>query len=179
MTFDNTFNKLQVITYLISYYKRIVKLVASNSFLRLADLGTKYILVKILNFLFKCKCISCARKEDWNNGFQILSIFHVKSNDLTEISVNYVPTVVIYLHCLCGYTEYPCRQCVGLAFWGFRVPVPLAAASFVICSPLRGTACEECRVTTSQLELPSLTPLSVAGCGRLQLGAANWLLNWP
>ena len=29
-------------------------------------------------------------------------------------------------------------------------------------------------VTVSQLDLPSLTPLSVAGCGRLQLEAAHW-----
>ena len=29
-------------------------------------------------------------------------------------------------------------------------------------------------VTASQLELPSLTPLSGAGCGRLQLEAAHW-----
>ena len=27
---------------------------------------------------------------------------------------------------------------------------------------------------TSQLDLPSLTPLSVAGCGRLQLGDPHW-----
>ena len=27
---------------------------------------------------------------------------------------------------------------------------------------------------TSQLDLPSLSPLSVAGCGRLQLGAPHW-----
>ena len=27
---------------------------------------------------------------------------------------------------------------------------------------------------TSQLDLPSLMPLSVAGCGRLQLGIPNW-----
>ena len=27
---------------------------------------------------------------------------------------------------------------------------------------------------TSQLDLPSLTPLSVAGCGRLQLGVPHW-----
>ena len=27
---------------------------------------------------------------------------------------------------------------------------------------------------TSQLDLRSLTPLSVAGCGRLQLGAPHW-----
>ena len=29
---------------------------------------------------------------------------------------------------------------------------------------------------TSQLDLPSLTPFSVAGCGRLQLGVPNGLL---
>ena len=29
-------------------------------------------------------------------------------------------------------------------------------------------------ITASQLDLPSLTPLSVAGCGRLQLEAAHW-----
>ena len=28
---------------------------------------------------------------------------------------------------------------------------------------------------TSQLDLPSLTPLSVTGCGRLQLGAPHWV----
>ena len=28
--------------------------------------------------------------------------------------------------------------------------------------------------TDGQLDLPSLTPLSVAGCGRLQLGVAHW-----
>ena len=29
-------------------------------------------------------------------------------------------------------------------------------------------------VTASQLDLPSLTPLFVAGCGRLQLRVAHW-----
>ena len=28
---------------------------------------------------------------------------------------------------------------------------------------------------TSQLDLPSLTPLSEAGCGRLQLGVPHWV----
>ena len=32
-------------------------------------------------------------------------------------------------------------------------------------------------VTASQLVPPSLTPLSVAGCGRLKLGAARGLLQ--
>ena len=31
-----------------------------------------------------------------------------------------------------------------------------------------------CRATASQLDLSSLTPLSVAGCGRLHLGVAHW-----
>ena len=29
-------------------------------------------------------------------------------------------------------------------------------------------------LTASRLDLPSLMPLSVAGCGRLQLGVAHW-----
>ena len=54
---------------------------------------------------------------------------------------------------------------------------------------LRGyTALWMVGVTASQLYLPSLTRLSVAGCGRLQLGAAHWATllallqvvdNWP
>ena len=34
--------------------------------------------------------------------------------------------------------------------------------------------CEGRGVTVSRLDLPSLTPLSAAGCGRLQLEAAHW-----
>ena len=30
---------------------------------------------------------------------------------------------------------------------------------------------------TSQLDLPSLTPLYGAGCGRLQLGVPNWAIS--
>ena len=29
-------------------------------------------------------------------------------------------------------------------------------------------------LTANQLDLPSLPPLSVTGCGRLQLGVAHW-----
>ena len=53
----------------------------------------------------------------------------------------------------------------------------------VICDPhlhleIRGVQgilpCVGWVVTASQLGLPSLTPLSVAGCDRLQLGAPHW-----
>ena len=67
------------------------------------------------------------------------------------------------------FPEWPHRQCVGLAFRRSHVRVR-TFPSLVICSPhctvqyvdLRGTAL--CRVggATSKLDLPSLTPLSVA-----------------
>ena len=34
-------------------------------------------------------------------------------------------------------------------------------------------------VTASPLDLPSLTPLYVAGCGRLHLGVAHWATSLP
>ena len=54
-------------------------------------------------------------------------------------------------------------QCVGLEFRRSRVRVPLAAflPAFAPCKCISG-------VTVSQLDLPSLMPLSVASCGRLQ-----------
>ena len=71
------------------------------------------------------------------------------------------------------------RQCVGLVFRRSHDRGSLSAVSLVICSPARiavcntgssgGTACgaQGGRVggAPSQLDLPSLTPLSVAGCG--------------
>ena len=47
---------------------------------------------------------------------------------------------------------------------------------YVLCaSGAQGVfPCEGWEVTASRLDLPSLTTLSVAGYGRLQLGAAHW-----
>ena len=58
----------------------------------------------------------------------------------------------------------------------------LSAASLVICSPhctlqyveLRGYCPVQGGGATSQLDLPSLTPLSVSSYGRLQLGAPHY-----
>ena len=44
----------------------------------------------------------------------------------------------------------------------------------VRCTSRSGGTAHEDRGATSQLDLPSLTPLSVAGCGWLQLGIPNW-----
>ena len=71
------------------------------------------------------------------------------------------------------------------------------AASLAICSPYLHRVIRGAQwvlpyigwgVTANQLDLPSLTPLSVAGCGRLQMGAPHWAAsvallqvvdNWP
>ena len=73
------------------------------------------------------------------------------------------------------YPEWQHRQCVGLAFRRSHDRGSLSAVSLVICSPARIAVCNTwssggtalCRVVgaTSQLDLPSMTPLSVAGCG--------------
>ena len=81
------------------------------------------------------------------------------------------------------YPEWPHMQRFGLAFRCSRVRDPVAATNLVICGPhlhsgIRGAhrilPCVGWEVTASQLDLPSLTLLSVAGCGRLQLGAPHW-----
>ena len=97
------------------------------------------------------------------------------------------PRTLFFPHCILisfiSYPEWSHRPCVGLAFPRSRVRVPLAAASLVICDPYLHHAmrsaqgvlpCVEWGVTASQLDLPSLTLLSVACYGRLQLGAPHW-----
>ena len=78
--------------------------------------------------------------------------------------------------------EWPHRQCVELASRWSRVRDPVAAASLVICGPhshraIRGAQgvlpCVGWRVTASQLDLSFPTPLSVAGCGRMQPGSPH------
>ena len=45
---------------------------------------------------------------------------------------------------------------------------------FIRCARRSGGTANEAEGATSQLDLPSLTLLSVAGCGRLQLGVIHW-----
>ena len=45
---------------------------------------------------------------------------------------------------------------------------------FILCTRRSGGTAHVGVGTTSELDLPSLTPLSVAGCGRLQLGVPHW-----
>ena len=45
---------------------------------------------------------------------------------------------------------------------------------FILNTILSGGATQEGGGATSQLDIPSLTPLSVASCGLLQLGVPQW-----
>ena len=80
------------------------------------------------------------------------------------------------------YPEWPHRQCIGLAFRSRTFAadsvqqVMWFAARIAVCNTWSSGGIALCRVggATSQLDLPSLTPLSIAGCGWLQLGAPHW-----
>ena len=55
----------------------------------------------------------------------------------------------------------------------FYIKFDIFAARIELCNTWSSGGTPLCRVggATTQLDLPSLTPLSVASCGRLQLGA--------
>ena len=55
-----------------------------------------------------------------------------------------------------------------------RFAVELRLHRFILCTRRAGGTAHEGGGATSQVDLPSLTPLSVAGCGRLQLGVPHW-----
>ena len=55
-----------------------------------------------------------------------------------------------------------------------RFPVELRLHRFKQCKRRSGGTVHEGGGATSQLDLPSMTPLSLAGCGRLQLGVPHW-----
>ena len=85
-----------------------------------------------------------------------------------------------YAYTLSGRTG---SACVCLVYPRTRVRAPIAPAGFAICHPYLHRAilgaqgvllCVGWGVTANQLDLPSLTPLSVASCGLLQLGPPHW-----
>ena len=55
-----------------------------------------------------------------------------------------------------------------------RFPVELRLHRFILCTSRSGGTAHEGGGATSQLDLPSVTLLSVAGCGRQQLGLPHW-----
>ena len=55
-----------------------------------------------------------------------------------------------------------------------RIPAVAELHRFILCTRHSGVLPKRVGCVTSQLDLPSLTPLSVACCGRLQLGVNHW-----
>ena len=75
------------------------------------------------------------------------------------------------------YPEWPHRQGGCLACWRLQDQIPAVAKLHRFKLRMRGsggTAHEGGGGATSQLHLPSLMPLSIAGYGRLQLGVSHW-----
>ena len=70
------------------------------------------------------------------------------------------------------YPEWPHRQCCH----SVRPLVICSLARIAVCNTWSSGGTALCKVggATSQLDLPSLTPLSVTGCGWLQQGAPHW-----
>ena len=126
----------------------------------------------------------------WSNFLENLRIVSLKLLELTQF-----PSKILSIDfycvrcwgplwcCWCSYPEWPHGQWVGLVFRRSHDRDWLSAASLVICSPASIAVCNTwssggtalCRVVgaTRQLDIPSLTPLSVAGCGWPQLGAPH------
>ena len=57
---------------------------------------------------------------------------------------------------------------------GCRVDSWLRLHRFILCTRRSGGTAMRAGGATGHVDLPSLTPLSVAGCGRLQLGVPRW-----
>ena len=55
-----------------------------------------------------------------------------------------------------------------------RIPAVADLHRCILCTRRSGGTAHEGGGAISQLDLPSLTPLSVAGCGRLELGVPSW-----
>ena len=57
---------------------------------------------------------------------------------------------------------------------GCRVYCAMRLHGSILCTRRSGGTAHDGGGATSQLDVPSLTPLPVAGCGRQQLGAPHW-----
>ena len=55
-----------------------------------------------------------------------------------------------------------------------RIPAVAELYRYILCTWRSGVTDMRVGGATSQLDLPFLTPLSAAGCGRLQRGVPRW-----
>ena len=79
------------------------------------------------------------------------------------------------------YSIYTLSGCIGKVVASHaegaklqnRIPAVAELHRFILCTRRSESTAHE-GGGTSQLDLPYLTPLSIAGCGRLQLGVPHW-----
>ena len=122
-----------------------------------------------------CYWYACSETCYWYHALKHVIGTSVVKHIIGTHALEHVIGTRVVKHVIGLYPEWPHRQCVGLASRRSQVRGSLSAASPVICSSARIAVCNTwssgstalCRVggATSQLDLPSLTPLSVASCG--------------
>ena len=124
-------------------------------------------------------------------NFQCLCMFiyvhdyhDVKKKHRNKKFVNVCP-LIAQKHDFGFFNAYPIRKSKGFGTIkcvkhaeGCKVDSRHRLHRFILCTrSFMGTALRV-GLTASQLYLPFLTRLSVAGCGRLQLGVADWATSW-
>ena len=117
----------------------------------------------------------------------------------TWITIQYIAVVnwYVYLYLLLTATlsgrigmgnhpEWPHRQGGCLAWWRLQGRFRWGCTDLCYARGSKWVLLKTLGGASSQLDLPSLTPLSVAGHCRLQLGVPNWatsllqvVYNWP
>ena len=121
---------------------------------------------------FMTKCLS-----------KYLLIFLLKKNIFDVLFMGNVQVIAI----LYTYPEWPHRQGGCLICWMLQ-SCRIESYLWLSCTDLHYAQSAQLvlpmRVGGApiQFDLPSLTPLYVAGCGRLQLGVPHWatsVINWP
>ena len=95
--------------------------------------------------------------KNWAVVLQVCCTVRITKKDITFFSVSGRIGKVVASHAAVARSS-PAEVCTDL-YYG-------SGAQGVLPMRVRGA--------TSQLDLPSLTPLSVAGCGWLQLGVPHW-----
>ena len=113
-------------------------------------------------------CTWSPQQENMHPGAKIKQPIDLEVDGSTASCTDYIPWVALSFIPEWPHRQGGCVACCGCTFDSAEVHW------FILCTRRSGGTAHEGGGATSQLELPSLTPLSVAGCGWLQLGVTQW-----
>ena len=79
-----------------------------------------------------------------------------------------------FIPCFHLFPEWPHRPLASHAEVARSIPGDLKLHRFILCMMHLGSTAHQGGGVTSPLDLPSLMPFSVAGCGQLLLEVPHW-----